>query len=493
MRIKHTIRFLAIPILISFCAGCQSNSSNETNTNNEPITTPTKPTTPSTPTNEDKTEYEIIYSLNGGILDVPNPTSYTRQTETFTLNNPHKENYYFIGWSSNIYSGTRKEVTIEKGSYGDLFFIAKYEYIGEITYYNGSAVSLLPKEIKEYVDLTNVNEKAKYLYRYHEQFRVGEYAKGVLINFPNPLKSSEVIVNLYSDEECTTLVKTKTWENPYELSYGNVSIFNLIPNNRYFVKVFDKEGNLLKEDNFYVADTFRAIRCGNIDNIRDIGGKVTEDGITISYGRVFRSPGITKTEINSDGVDVLVNELGIKTEIDFRVETYESCHESININHCIIQPFDCLCPGLNENFPFTQTYKNGMRNALMLFTEKENYPIDFHCLGGADRTGTFAFILEGLLGVDYETICVDYELTSFYKGRRWRSNIVKDGDNYYFDDSGVMSTDSLLSTLGKTYKHILNTYGTGDNKFSSAVAKYLKTVFELTDENIAAIKRNILQ
>ena len=34
-------------------------------------------------------EYSITYSLNGGILDQENPASYTVETESFTLNNPH--------------------------------------------------------------------------------------------------------------------------------------------------------------------------------------------------------------------------------------------------------------------------------------------------------------------------------------------------------------------------------------------------------------------
>lgn len=42
--------------------------------------------------------YQITYELDGGTAE--NPASYTIETRTFTLKNPVKENYVFIGWTS---------------------------------------------------------------------------------------------------------------------------------------------------------------------------------------------------------------------------------------------------------------------------------------------------------------------------------------------------------------------------------------------------------
>ena len=39
--------------------------------------------------------------------------------------------------------------------------------------------------------------------------------------------------------------------------------------------------------------------------------------------------------------------------------------------------------------------------------------IYFHCRWGADRTGYLSLLLEGLLGVPYDGLIKDYELTSF--------------------------------------------------------------------------------
>ena len=45
-----------------------------------------------------------------------------------------------------------------------------------------------------------------------------------------------------------------------------------------------------------------------------------------------------------------------------------------------------------------------------------SYPIVFHCIGGADRTGTVAMLLEALLGVPEDELWRDYLTTGFVGG-----------------------------------------------------------------------------
>ena len=56
---------------------------------------------------------------------------------------------------------------------------------------------------------------------------------------------------------------------------------------------------------------------------------------------------------------------------------------------------------------------NSTRKVFQVFLDEKNYPIDFHCIGGADRTGTVAFLLEALLGVDENNLYMDYLFTGF--------------------------------------------------------------------------------
>ena len=71
--------------------------------------------------------YSIQYNLNGGNINPGNPTSYTIETDAFTLNNPTKKGYTFIGWTGS--NGTTPEliVTIPKGSTGDRTYIANWK------------------------------------------------------------------------------------------------------------------------------------------------------------------------------------------------------------------------------------------------------------------------------------------------------------------------------------------------------------------------------
>lgn len=63
--------------------------------------------------------YTITYELDGGTVATANPTSYTIETETFTLNNPTKDGYTFAGWTGTGLSGATMTVTITKGLTGN--------------------------------------------------------------------------------------------------------------------------------------------------------------------------------------------------------------------------------------------------------------------------------------------------------------------------------------------------------------------------------------
>ncbi len=100
-------------------------------------------------------EYTISYDLVGGTLPESyyNPTKYTVETDTFTLVNPEKENYEFLGWKDADASDDTavEKVSIEKGSIGDKSFIAVWRIIPLVyTYLSESdsySVKCIDKEI----------------------------------------------------------------------------------------------------------------------------------------------------------------------------------------------------------------------------------------------------------------------------------------------------------------------------------------------------------
>ena len=71
-------------------------------------------------------DYKITYHLDGGTLEVGNPSSYSIESEDIILNNPIKEGYNFLGWSGSN-GDIQKNVTIPTGSTGNKSYTANWE------------------------------------------------------------------------------------------------------------------------------------------------------------------------------------------------------------------------------------------------------------------------------------------------------------------------------------------------------------------------------
>lgn len=88
--------------------------------------------------------YSISYNLAGGSVSSPNPTSYQYTTSSFTLNNPTKTGYTFLGWTGTGLSSPTKTVTISYGSTGNRSYTANWEanqYTVTLNPNNGSSGS----------------------------------------------------------------------------------------------------------------------------------------------------------------------------------------------------------------------------------------------------------------------------------------------------------------------------------------------------------------
>ena len=71
--------------------------------------------------------YSIGYTLDGGTVDTANPTTYTIETATFTLNNPTRIGYTFKGWSGTDLTGDENTaVSIAQGSTGNRTYTANW-------------------------------------------------------------------------------------------------------------------------------------------------------------------------------------------------------------------------------------------------------------------------------------------------------------------------------------------------------------------------------
>lgn len=72
------------------------------------------------------TNYNITYDLAGGSVTPANPSGYTIETATFSLNNPTRTGYDFAGWTGSNGSTPQTSVSVNLGSTGDKAYTANW-------------------------------------------------------------------------------------------------------------------------------------------------------------------------------------------------------------------------------------------------------------------------------------------------------------------------------------------------------------------------------
>jgi protein-tyrosine phosphatase len=134
-------------------------------------------------------------------------------------------------------------------------------------------------------------------------------------------------------------------------------------------------------------------------------------------------------------------------------------------------------------------------NIFKSFADERNYPLYVHCNHGADRTGTIMYLLNGLLGVPYEQLVQDFELTTFSaSGTRTRTGINKDGTfDRTSEYAGISEcSDQNYVAFDKLHELIMSNYGDGGKTLSQAIENYLISVCGLTSTEIGKIKSILL-
>ena len=71
-------------------------------------------------------EFTITYDLGGGTVNGTNPTTYSANTEAFTLINPTRTGYTFTGWTGTGLDSLSTEVTIATESTGNRTYTANW-------------------------------------------------------------------------------------------------------------------------------------------------------------------------------------------------------------------------------------------------------------------------------------------------------------------------------------------------------------------------------
>ena len=230
---------------------------------------------------------------------------------------------------------------------------------------------------------------------------VREYLANVTYN-PNDYSTSQIA----SYAPATAVVSNY---KPIGQEAGGVTHYNEVPNVLTPFAGTDAAGTLKP------LDALRWIRTRDNSaeawNVRDLGGWAC-DGGTVKYGLLIRGG-----KLGAADRAVLVGELGVQHDLDLRGREGGGSGDEPDMTESPLggdvwytrtqqYAWYALVP--------VETWQAYLRCVIDAVTHRE--PVYFHCTAGADRTGTLACVLEGLLGMSQSDIDKDYELTTFYSG-----------------------------------------------------------------------------
>jgi protein tyrosine/serine phosphatase len=171
----------------------------------------------------------------------------------------------------------------------------------------------------------------------------------------------------------------------------------------------------------------RFISLQGCTNFRDLGGYPARNGRTVKWSRLFRSDslhGLSPPDVNH-----IYDILGVVTVLDLRNadEVQRDRHRppaalSVGYHNLPLleryefvpyDPAEDPAARLSDFYLWLLSNAGGrMAGALATLGENGSLPAVFYCAAGKDRTGVFAALTLGVLGVDDDHIVSDYLLTN---------------------------------------------------------------------------------
>lgn len=272
----------------------------------------------------------------------------------------------------------------------------------------------------------------------------------------------ELVMEVYTKGQ---LVRT----DRYPVESKLLQIWNLIPQTFYTYKLYVVDANntqtLIKTGDFKTEGQVRMLNIGYIYNFRDIGGWKLPNGKHVKYGQVFRTGELeisNRFTITDEGKTELLDVQGVGVEIDFgdysgspvknRLDKY--VYKTDNNNTYMVQQY--------LKFLNNSPTQNKNCFELVVNSLRAGKKVIFHCNLGADRTGSFAFMLEGLLGVSESDLAKEYEMTSYTYDGRYRTcadNDTNENDHYYKKLVSKIKTDYQGNTFSEKIESMARGFG----------------------------------
>ena len=402
-----------------------------------------------------------------------------------TLSKPgHIEYYYCIDCQKCFYDAACNEV-VPNTEYG-VQDMRDGRYLSPIT----GMFSVLNSNLKDYLD---ANTDQQVVAALRDKSIQNQQAKKTILWEDN--NNSPYCVEVSHTRSFDAFVRYETAINAFTFEG------TLIPGETYYYRVKDASENLIVNDLSFKVDDSRSLRTITVDgvsNVRDLGGWTAKDGHKVQYGKLYR--GAALSGITNKGINTFLDTLGVKTEIDLRGDSpsQDLSDPRLTYLNYPIWMYTTIIPDFTLTYPYggpTVGFESfQIPNIKLIFetlADESNYPVYYHCAVGADRTGTISYLINGLLGVEFDDLTRDFEITSFSgAGDRYRSFVNEDDT---FDSSGVYrNSDNNWMAWGKMNTVMKAFYGEDEKPLYFAIENYLKEVCDISDETIASVRRNLL-
>lgn len=254
------------------------------------------------------------------------------------------------------------------------------------------------------------------------------------------------------------LVKTNT---------TSCEVYNLKIASTYYWRVVC-EGETSSVGTFAVeGNAPRNIYVDGVTNFRDFGGWMTNSGKRTKQGVLFRSARLNKSyaegkessytepdvvipEITAKGIEQF-NALGIKTEVDFRLDNRNGYPEGVEVVS-VVDGVNYVALPMRGNADLSGQNGEQIKKLVELIANPANCPLVYHCNIGTDRTGLVSYILGALCGMSDEDLLKDYLFSNFGNIGELKSPVNSKNKFFgltdYEGDTVQQRAESYLLSLG---------------------------------------------
>ena len=268
-------------------------------------------------------------------------------------------------------------------------------------------------------------------------------------------------------------------------------IEGLDPQIIYYYKItgnVDGKTLTLTSSAFKASGIVRMIKLQNVSNVRDLGGWTGYNGHKVKYGVLYRGSRLIDNianggmaMVNSEETNYLFSTLKIKGELDFRNSTESANAGSVlSVRTGKFKKISDADQYLGGNILNGDAYIVAMNQIITWLKGNRNVYMSGSL--GAERTGTMAFLINGLLGVSESDLAKDYELSSFSSDKS-ADVLCKRSDAVYADMVSAIKSLNGDNLQQKIYKYFKE--GIGGTKVSDDDLKwFISYMLECNDSEV---------